>query len=91
MAALSANSGFCVPRTTIAFRFLEAMTRPRPVRPKARLLMFMIDAKRTPFSPDAPIWITSAFGSPTSALIFFSISPVLRSVPHKCAASRSSA
>ncbi len=39
------DSFFDVPRTTIALRCLEPITAPRPVRPLARLAMFMMAAR----------------------------------------------
>ncbi len=60
-----------------------------PVRPFARLDMFMRAAKRTRLSPAGPICSTSIFGSPSSFLIVLSASPV--TFPHKGEASRSSA
>jgi hypothetical protein len=44
-AFLSAGVTFCVPRTTMALSFLLPMTAPTPVRPQARLLIFMMAAK----------------------------------------------
>ena len=52
----------------MALRFLEPITAPMPVRPLARLAMFMIAASRTSFSPAGPAWATWILSSPSSAL-----------------------
>ena len=70
-----------VPRTATALRFLEPITAPMPVRPLARLPMFMIAASRTSFSPDGPIAATSIRGSPSSALTVSTVSVVV--LPHR--------
>ena len=70
-------------------RRFAPITAPIPVRPLARLTMFMMAAKRTRFSPAGPIWATSALGSPTSSLRRRSASAV--TLPQRWLAGRSSA
>ncbi len=50
----SAISIFLVPLTTIALRFLLAMTSPIPVRPLARFAKLMMAENSTPFSAPGP-------------------------------------
>ena len=51
----SASGGFWRPFTAIALSFLLPMTAPRPDRPAARSLSFIIQASKLFFSPDGPI------------------------------------
>ena len=53
-ASGSASSGRLRPRTATAFRFLDAIAVPIPVRPLARLALLISAPKRTPFSPAGP-------------------------------------
>ena len=76
-----------VPRTAMALRFLEPMTAPTPLRPAARCLSFMIDAKRTRFSPAGPMHETMASWTPVSALMVSSVSQT--PLPHRCCAGTS--
>jgi hypothetical protein len=84
-----AGFGVALPRTTTALRRLLPMTAPMPVRPLARLAMFMMAAKRTRFSPAGPIWAISTLASPSSSFRSRSTSPV--TLPQRWPAGRSSA
>src|SRR3990170_2998584 len=88
-ASGSAGFGDLLPRTTTALSRFDPITAPRPVRPLARLTMFMIAAKRTRFSPAGPICAISTFSSPISFLRRLSTSAV--TLPQRCLAGRSSA
>ena len=63
----TAGLGGLLPRTTTALSRLLPMTAPMPVRPLARLAMFMMAAKRTRFSPAGPTCAISILGSPSSS------------------------
>src|SRR3990172_3649869 len=65
----SAGFGGLLPRTTTALRRLAPITAPMPVRPLARLTMFMIAAKRTRFSPAGPPCAAPALRSPAPPLL----------------------
>ena len=62
-AAGSATRTPPVPRTAMALRFFEPMTAPTPLRPAARCLSFMMQAKRTSFSPPGPMHATRKPGN----------------------------
>ena len=75
-----------LPRTAMALSRFEPMTAPIPVRPATSFRSLTMQAKRTRFSPAGPIWATRMRGSPSSARIASSTSPVI--FPQRCAASR---
>jgi hypothetical protein len=57
---LKNSSGFeiatsFVPLTAMAFRFLEPITAPKPLRPAARVLSLIIQAIFESFSPAIPM------------------------------------
>ena len=76
-----------VPRTAMAFSFLEPITVPMPPRPAARCLSFMMAEKRQPVSP-AGAMQAMRNSSPSSSRSRSVVSNT--SLPHRWAASRSS-
>jgi hypothetical protein len=77
-AAGSATRTPPVPRTAMALRFFEPITAPTPLRPAARCLSFMMQAKRTSFSPPGPMQATRRPGIPSSRRSPSSVSPTSR-------------
>ena len=67
---------FVFPRTTIAFKFFEAITAPIPVLPWARLALLIIELKGMPFSAAIPHWAIWMRSSPNSLRIKSSASAV---------------
>ena len=84
----SAYSGFILPRTAMARRFLEPMTAPKPQRPLKCFSSLVMLAYNTPFSPAGPIWATRMRSSFSSLRIASCTSPVI--LPHRWEASFSS-
>ncbi len=66
MASMSATLMVPLPRTAIAFRFLEPMTAPVPVRPAMRPSSLAMQAKRTIFSPAGPMAEMRTSSEPSS-------------------------
>ncbi len=75
-----------LPRTAIALRRFDPITAPMPVRPATSFRSLAMHANRTRFSPAGPIVATRMRGSPSSARIASSTSPVI--LPQRRPASR---
>ena len=73
------------PRMAIAFRFLEPITAPRPLRPATRRSLTM-QASLASFSPAGPMQEMRAFWSPSLSLMVCWVSAV--AMPHTSVASR---
>ena len=66
--ALSWGAFTFEPRTAMAFRFLAPMTAPSPQRPWKCFSWLTMAAKRTPRSPEIPVWRTRSTGAWGQAL-----------------------
>ena len=77
---MSAMRIVLLPRTAIAFRFLEPITAPRPVRPAMRPRSLAMSAKRTMRSPAGPMADTLYSSEPSSRRTASSVAKVSRPI-----------